>query len=331
MKNLLKYVFFSINVTLFLLISSQATSAWDDSGHKLVAYIAWETMTPQAREKSMKLLLNAPEDSQLVALFPTPPDIDISTYPIGTRSKASKQREFFMIAAYWADIVRERQFPNRYKYHRGNWHYVNTFWRQVNGNVEIITDIKPDDENIIERLFHFDKLLKDSNAQDTEKSIALAWVLHLGGDIHQPLHASGRITDEDPKNGDQGGNTFLLSPKETPRNQQLNLHWFWDSILVRSIARKNDASDMEYLLPIGNKIMKAYPLAKMKGRLKEGQFDEWQKESFQVASAQLYPATLKRNTLPSEAYRKQAVKIAEEQIALGGYRLGAMLNQIFSK
>ncbi len=42
--------------------------AWDDSGHKLVAYVAWQQMSPAARERAIRIFLNAPEDSQLNAL-----------------------------------------------------------------------------------------------------------------------------------------------------------------------------------------------------------------------------------------------------------------------
>jgi hypothetical protein len=322
MKNLLIYAFFGCFVTTF----SQNILAWDDSGHKLTAYIAWERMTPKTRETAIKLFLNAPEESQIMALHPTPPDLDISTYPIGTRSKEAKQREFFMIMAYWADIVRERKYPNRYKFHRSTWHYLNVFWREVNGKIEIVPELKGDQENVVERLFHFDKLLRDSSVSDADKAIGLAWVLHLCGDIHQPLHASGRVTETEP-NGDQGANLFLLSPKDAPRRE--NLHWFWDSIVARSVARKNDASDTEYLLPIAKTMMKKYPFEKMQSRLKLGQFDQWLNESYQIAANKLYPATLKRGEMPSAAYQKMSFKIAEEQIALAGYRMGEMLNGIF--
>lgn len=325
MKKLIGYVFLVVLMTTF----SNKILAWDDSGHKLVAYIAWQQMSPQAREKVINILMNAPEDSQILTLYPTPVDADFSTYPIGARSKDAKQRDFFMVMAYWADIVRERKLPNRNKYHHGTWHYLDTMWREVNGKVEVVKDETPDKENAVERLFNFDKVLKDSAAKDADKAIALAWVLHLSGDIHQPLHASGRLTADDPKGGDQGGNTFSLSPKDAPRKE--NLHWFWDSIVVRSIARKNDANDAEYLLPIAQKMMKKYPLAKMQSRLEIGQFDKWQNESFQIASAKLYPATLKRGEMPSATYNKMAFGIAEEQIALAGYRLGTMLNQIFGQ
>jgi hypothetical protein len=313
-------------LSILLVSFSVPAFAWDDSGHKLVAYIAWQQMTPEARERAINILLNAPEDSQINALYPTPPDADFSTYPIGARSKEAKQRDFFMIVAYWADIVRDRKYEKRSKYHHGTWHYLDTYWREVNGKIETLPEMENDKENVVERLFYFDKVLR-SDAKDAEKAIALAWIMHLAGDVHQPLHASGRVTPEEPK-GDQGGNTFSLSPPDAKRKE--NLHWFWDSIVVRTIPRKADVSDAEYLPPIGNAIMKKYPFTKMQNRLEIGKFDAWQQESFKIASERLYPKTLIRNQMPSADYNKIAFGIAEEQIALAGYRLGAWLNQVLA-
>lgn len=307
---------------LFVLIGFSANSAraWDDAGHKLSAYIAWEQMTPQARERAIKLLLAAPEDSDLSVYFMQ-----------DSRSIATRQRELFMIAATWADIVRDKKFANRAaKYHHGNWHYQDTFWRNDNGKVELVTELKSDEQNAVERLFAFDKVLRDTTSADADKAIALAWVLHLGGDIHQPLHTSGRVTKYDPK-GDQGGNTFMLSPKDAKGDDRLNLHWFWDSIIVRSVPRVNDACDTDYLPPLAQEMMKKYPLSKYKDKLELGKFDEWQKEGFQVASTKLYPASLKFGEAPSNDYKKMAFDISEEKIALAGYRLGAMLNDILGK
>ena len=58
MKNLLIYVCLVCFVTIF----SQNIRAWDDSGHKLAAYIAWERMSPKARETAIRLFLSAPEE-----------------------------------------------------------------------------------------------------------------------------------------------------------------------------------------------------------------------------------------------------------------------------
>jgi osmotically-inducible protein OsmY len=74
---------------------------------------------------------------------------------------------------------------------------------------------------------------------------------------------------------------------------------------------------------------KKYPFAKMQSRLKLRKFDEWQQEGFRIASTKLFPDTLKRNEMPSENYKKTAFEISQEQIALAGYRMGEMLNQIF--
>jgi hypothetical protein len=313
-KTLVKISQFLIIVAIFVV----SVSAWDDTGHKLTTYIAWEQMSPQARERAAKILLSAPEDSDL-SVF----------YLQDSRSAAAKQRELFMIASTWADIVRDKNFKNRNaKYHHGTWHYLDTFWRETNGKVELAPEFQSDKENAIERLFAFDKMLRDASASDADKAIALAWVLHLGGDIHQPLHDSARVTKYDPK-GDQGGNLFMLSPKGATGENRVSLHWYWDSIVGRNIPRVNDACDSDYLPAIALQMMKKYPFAKMQNRLKIGKFDDWQQEGFQIASTKLYPSSLKFGEMPSESYKKQAFEIAQEQIALAGYRLGEMLNQVF--
>ena len=315
MKNsLIKFLFLLIVNLVFV----SSAFSWDDAGHKLTAYIAWEQMTPQARERAIKILLSAPEDSHL-SVF----------YVQDSRSVAAKQRELFMIASTWADIVRDREFKNRYaKYHKGDWHYADTFWRITDGKVDVLKDFAEPKGKAVDQLFAFDKALRDAAISDSEKAIALAWVLHLAGDIHQPLHTSARVTQYDPK-GDQGGNRFSLSPEDAKGDDRLNLHWFWDSIVMRNIARQNDACDTDYLPPIAQAMMKKYPAAKMQNRLKTGKFDDWQQEGFQITSTKLYPESLKFGIAPPDKYKKMAFEIAEEQIALAGYRMGAMFNQIF--
>lgn len=309
---------------LLLLIAfffTNTTVAWDDAGHKLTAYIAWERMTPQVRERAFKILMSAPEDSDLNVF-----------YLQDSRSEAIKKMEFFEIAATWADIVRDRDFKVRYKnYHRGNWHYADTFWSGENGQVKVLPNPAGDEGGqAVNKLVEFDNVLKNPSASNTEKAIALAWVMHLSGDIHQPLHTSGRITALEPK-GDQGGNLFQLTPEGTPREQAVNLHWFWDSIVGRNIARKNDACDSDYLPAIAKRITKKYPFSKAQNNLKLEQFSEWQQENFRIASTELFPTSLKRNEMPSNSYKKRAFEIAEERLAVAGYRLGEMLNRILAQ
>ena len=102
-------------------------------------------MSPKAREQAVKLLLSAPEDSDL-SVF----------YLQDSRSEAAKQRELFMIASTWADIVRDRKFKNRFeKYHKGDWHYADTFWRDVNGKVDILTNFEEPKGKAVEQLYRF--------------------------------------------------------------------------------------------------------------------------------------------------------------------------------
>lgn len=291
--------------------------AWDDVGHKITAYIAWQQMTPETRENVIKILRSAPEDAQLSTFYMT----------AGGRSEEARKREFFMLIATWADIIRDRDFETRMKkYHHSNWHYSDVFWKTVDGKV---VELPAPDEGgkALEKLIDFNKSIRGSDS-DKEKALAIAWLEHLIGDLHQPLHTSARVTDLEPK-GDQGGNFFLLTPKDTPRDKQENIHWFWDSIVVRAIPRKNDACDADYVDPEAKSILKKYPYAKMKDRLKPGNFEEWKMESLKAAQTEVFSADLKRFEMPSAAYRKKALKIAEERLALAGYRMGALFNEVF--
>ncbi|MCS6873213.1 MAG: S1/P1 nuclease [Pyrinomonadaceae bacterium] len=305
---------------LFLLILLKFFSsvfAWDDVGHKTTAYIAWQVMTPRAREKAIEILLSAPEDSHLSALF-----LSYDARPLEVR-----RLEFFMLASIWADLVRDRNFPIRHqKYHQGSWHYVNKFWKAENGKVEFLENPEGEDAGkAVEKLFEFERILKDSSVKEAEKAIALAWFLHVAGDIHQPLHNSARVTEQEPK-GDRGGNLFLLTPKDTPREKQENLHWYWDSIIVRNIKR-GSSCDIEFIRKLSNRLMKKYPLQQLS--LEIGKYDRWHEEGVKIATEQVYPSTLKRFEMPSAEYKKKAFEISERQLVLAGYRIGMTLNQIF--
>ena len=312
-----KYVISLFLVVLnFVFVSS--VSAWDDTGHKVSAYIAWRQMTPEVRAKAVKLLLSAPEDSHLSVY-----------YASGSRSTAAKELELFMIASTWSDIVRNRDFKVRFeKYHQGTWHYADIFWKQINGKAEIMENRS--DGQAIAKLYDFEKNLKDNSVSDAEKAINLAWFLHVGGDLHNPLHNASRITETEPK-GDQGGNLFLLSPADAAAENRINLHYYWDSILGRNIPRQNDACDSDYIPSIADKIIKKHPFSQMKNRLKPGDFKEWNNEQFKLLNQTVYLDELKRGELPSKKYQNRAFATGQEQIALAGYRLGEMLNRIFDK
>lgn len=315
MKNIWARLFLAAFLTAGCMLPALA---WDDTGHKISAYIAWQRMTPQARDAVIKILRAAPEDSQLGTFY----------MGYGPQSDEAKKLEYFMLVSTWADIVRDRSFATRYKnYHKGNWHYDDTFWKQVDGKMEALSGFEEGGVGV-DKLVEFDKVIRDPAASDRDKAIAIAWIMHIGGDLHQPLHTSARVTDLEPK-GDQGGNLFLLTPQGTPRDKQVNLHWFWDSIVGRNVTFKEGMCDDDYLVPIAEKMMKKHSFADAQHRLSLGNYTEWQKESFALNPTDVFSADLVRFETPSEKYRKNAYKIAQAQLALAGYRLGETLNAVF--
>ena len=302
--------------TTILLAGTFPAFSWDETGHKITAYIAWQRKAPDVREKVIKTLLAAPEDSQIATFY----------LSYGSRSEASRKREFFMLMATWADIVRDRSFDTRYKkFNKSTWHYADSLWQWKDGKAVMI-ESQEKNGLAMDKIAEFSQLIRGT-APDAEKAVAIAWLEHLIGDIHQPLHTSGKITDSNPK-GDQGGNLFFLTPKGTPRDKQENLHWFWDSIVARNMPNAKDQCDADYLDPIAQDIMRLYPYDKLKGKLNNGKFDVWQKESLQIATTDVYK-DLKWFETPTEKYKKRALGIAQERLALAGYRMGELFNEVF--
>ncbi|MCC6453271.1 MAG: S1/P1 nuclease [Acidobacteria bacterium] len=303
-------------IVLGVLVLSMPARAWDDVGHKLTAYIAWQSMTPDVRSRVIEILRAAPEDSQLAAFYMS----------YGSQSKAEREREFFVMTASWADFIKDRGFPVRYKtYSNSNWHYSDTFWHLDNGKVVMDTDVEKNGL-AMDKLDEFNKLIR-STASDKDKAIAVAWLIHIIGDIHQPLHVSAKTTKSFPK-GDQGGNLFFLTPKGTPRDEQINLHGFWDSIIDRTVPNTKDECDAAYLDPLGEKIIAAYSREKLKSDLEPGEFSKWKDESLDIATTVAY-RNIEFFKKPSDDYQQKAFRISERQIALAGYRIADLFNSAF--
>jgi hypothetical protein len=316
MKIQSKFALFFITAAL---ICSSATPAfsWDDTGHKVSTFIAWGQMTPAARARSISLLRRAPEDSHLAVY-----------YASGSRSNSAKELELFTIASTWPDIVRNRDFPVRYeKYNKAPWHYADILWRQQNGQAQL--EEMHSDGQAIQKLYDLEKILRDASVSDGEKAVALAWFLHVAGDIHNPLHNGSRISEAEP-DGDRGGNRFLLTPEQQNQNR-VNLHSYWDSILRRNIPRKGDACDSDYIPVIARLASRRYPFAKLNSRLKLGDYREWNSAGYKLLNEVVYTSDLVRNQLPAKKYQKRAFAVGQEQIALAGYRIAETLNHIFNE
>jgi hypothetical protein len=281
--------------------------AWNDTGHQVVGQIAWQAMTPAARARAIALL-------QAV-----PPDADVARLCTFDRPLLRDQRLCFQKATTWADVVRDNNAPaRREKYHRGTWHYINWFWTQQGRRVVERTDLRPEPENAVERLAHLEGVLC-SEAPDSNKGVALLWILHLAGDLHQPLHTSGRVTVVETQ-GDQGGNLFVLAG---PRR---NLHAYWDGILDIVWPQGNGEGDAAYVHRLATDLMGRYPRTALR-QVDITSYETWGREGFALATARVYPAYLQRGQEPPARYRRMTLGIAEERLVLAGYRLADLLNR----
>ena len=293
---------------LAVLLVVPALAAWNATGHRTVAEIAWEQLTPRARARAVALLRHGPARAALQSLRPVE----------GTA--AGRDRALFLNAATWADLVRERSSA-WHVYSHPSWHYADFFWEDEHGTPYDLSDAGPDSVNAGERIAFFRAALSDPTAADTTKALALAWLLHLVGDVHQPLHCSSRVTPQDPlPRGDEGGNTFRLDDSH-------RLHAYWDDILNESIARQPGEDAIAYATRLATLIEQAYPLASLATPAASTDVTGWEHEALRVAQTVVYTGVT-RGT-PPPAYRDKTFQASERQLALAGYRLAAVLNEAF--
>jgi hypothetical protein len=284
--------------------------AWDELGHRVVARIAWDHMTPAARENAVRLLRAAPPESGIRDHLP----------PAGM-PEAERMREWFVRTAVWADRLRAREraagLPAT-----TDWHYVNHFWEQrPDGTIVDRPDV-PRLGRLLEQLERISVTLADRTRPDSARARDLAWALHLVGDGHQPMHNSSRITPRDPE-GDRGGNDFELRGIY-PFN---NLHAYWDGLVsFASPWRPGDRDQAAYVEGIAARIAARHPLSGLRGELRPGEFERWSREALRVAQRHAYRGVT-RGQRPPPAYRERVGPAAERQIALAGYRLADLLNR----
>lgn len=300
-------------VAAIALAVAPPAAGWDHLGHRVVARIAWEEMTPAARQRAVELLLAAPANSHLPALFPA-----------DRRPRDERAREFFTRAGFWADLIRDEDHPERReRYHRSSWHYVNFFWERPrpDGPVRERPDLRPARENVVERLAKFDASIADDRLALAERAIDLAWLLHLVGDVHQPLHTSARVTPEEPE-GDRGGNLFKLDPEEKE-----NLHAYWDGALSRGWPKRWWESDDARVGRVAARLARRHPRRDFAGRLAPGAYERWAREGVITAQDTAYPSYLRRDRWPPWRYACAVDRAVEPALALAGYRLADLLNR----
>ncbi len=291
-----------------------AAFAWNDLGHRVVAQIAWNDLDRPTRTAIIRALRTAPNDSDMLRLLPSNPE----NWPANSDNQI--YADLFQFIGTWPDHVRpgkRRKVTD--KYHQGDWHYINLFWDGSNGTQVSL----PPKGQLLLRIQAFSQSGSQENA-----AIQVAWLVHLIGDVHQPLHCSARIT-EDPieRDGDRGGNEFCLAVGCRENSRKMQLHSYWDSTLTRNYDRMVGETEEGLARRLALRISGRYPKGSL-GNLSDGS-EKWAEEGVRKSISTVYPETLQRNRTPSTAYRKTTLDASEPAIARAGYRLAKVLRDKF--
>ena len=306
----------ALAAALLLALAPAPARAWDDVGHMTVAGIAWQRLSLAARARAVALLRAAPGDAGLAQLRPN------------TGGPEARDRALFERAATWADVVRDRRQPERVRrYHRSAWHYVNVYWRTDAGGRAVDAGIPTERENAVERIGALTTALADTRRAPADRAIELAWLLHLVGDVHQPLHCSSRVTDADPR-GDRGGNGLRVG--------STNLHSLWDNAMDRSPGRRpgrrggrqqgEDAKRARAEL-WAERLTRAYPADRWRTQLADTAPMSWARAGVRLAQQYVYAAGIADSAPIPPGYVDEMRQVAEPQVALAGYRLAALLER----
>lgn len=265
---------------LALLISLVGTAySWNALGHRLVAEIAYQHLTKAAKKR-------------------------FNCYNHAL-DKAYRPQSLVNSAA-WLDTVRDPAQP-----WLGKIHYIDLPFSFDK------TPLKPVDKiNAVVAINSAEEVLQGQYS-DFDKGISLRILLHVVGDIHQPLHAS-TLFSKRFRRSDKGGNLFFLKANPIANN----LHHYWDN--GGGLLISNKKYNASLLAKRAQSIEKRWPCKPQQMTLNPM---KWAQESHRIAIHQAYQK-ISPGQKPTKAYQRQVKAITEHQIALAGCRLAALLEQI---
>ena len=275
-------------LVLFLgLVVAAPVIAWSALGHKLVGELAQRHLTPAAKAEVARLL-------------------------------AGESNPTLAGVATWADRLRDSD-PERFK-QTSRWHYVNLSSDSCRYAPE--RDCK-DGQCVIAAIAAQRAILADRSQPVAARRDALKFLVHLVGDVHQPLHANAR--------NDQGGNKYQISlrtdiePEAYARDRYVggimgtNLHSVWDYYVLaeRGLDLEQYANRLDH---------EPWPPAMDRKALTPA---SWASESCGLTELRgLYPTRNGQEVHKLDrSYSDKHRALAEQRIRIAAYRLATLLNQ----
>ncbi len=302
--------------------------AWNNVGHRTVAELAWRQLTPTQRQAASELLRQHPHYKEFLAA-------DIS-------KGAGKDEWVFLTAAVWPDWVRPAKKGQPHKPESVTKYdlYPHAIGYPFLGPGETDRELlekfhisKPNAEMVLSNCV---ATLRNPKASAHDRAVSLCWVLHLYGDLHQPLHAASRVSRAHPHGEGLGGGDIVLNGQ----GNETDLHSFWDRLpgvdpeysTIKSLADSLQ-SDAE---------LKPEKLAELR---EHTSIPAWVQDSYHLAVNFAYAPnhvryvreeTLKEKKTPdvvipkvSDEYVAGAHKIARRQLVLASQRLLIVLRQVW--
>ncbi len=287
---------------VLLVLSAGPVNAWSEKGHYVVCRLAWLQMNDQQRAAVTAILKRHPHyDAYLTKSKPDGFTVDEWAW---------------MRAGAWADWIRNGQGRS---YSRPDQHYINyPVCFPGLGESEDKHQPPAGQHNAVWAMN--ENMAKLKNGTDEEKAIALTWLCHLIGDIHQPLHAVALYSDKYPS-GDRGGNSIQVRISSSPTNA----HALWDGLLGRGVTAGAIGRDVEQI----QAVIKEKAAQIQPDLVAHKTPESWAKESAALARRAVYldGELLKCRAdedgvlqLPAD-YAPAAGRVARVQIGKAGKRL----------
>jgi hypothetical protein len=206
-------------------------------------------------------------------------------------------RESLVQVSVWADEVR-----NTTHTHTTGWHFTNI---PITSSGYRASRDCPQGSCVVAAIQRQEAILRDRTRPAAARAEALKFLVHLIGDIHQPLHAADA--------GDRGGNNREIEMVGGSRN----LHAAWDSGIIQSRGSSTRA-----LVTAANQWLQTQTESTVAG----GSAEDWANESYRLARDITYAQVRGDNAITGPE-RVEALRIIEKRIARAGVRLAAVLNR----
>jgi len=279
-------------VALALLAAAPLVFAWGPQGHRTIGAIADRLLTPETHAQLLEILAD---------------DRDKFGNPSG--------RTTLEAVSVWADEVRGTSAD------RPAWHYDDIPICGPRDKARYC----PDGQCNSEQLERLTAVLGDSRTPARERAEALKWIVHLLGDLHQPLHAAN--------NADLGGNRVAVALAGVHTRGRDTLHKAWDNDLVQLVLHARD-----HQRPPPEIDPLASEAAHLEREVGQGTPDSWARESNNLARnvAYHYPG-FACNSVPSgivvldAEYLDDAELVVRERLLLAGARLATLLNSALAR